>query len=144
MFKKILLPTDGSDQSDKAIAGAVDFAKTLGASIVGMTAVEPYSYANLSEYQPESPEDYEARHAKVAAARLAKIAAVAAKRGVKAETKTVHSFSPYEAIIKAATESGCDLIFMSSHGRRGLDALLLGSETQKVLTHSKIPVMVYR
>lgn len=144
MFKKILLPTDGSELSDKAIAGAVDFAKALGASIVGMTAVEPYSYANLSEYQPEAPEDYEARSAKLAAARLAKIADVAAKRGVKAETTSVHSFAPYEAIIKVATDQGCDLIFLSSHGRRGLDALLLGSETQKVLTHTKIPVMVYR
>ena len=89
MFKKILLPTDGSDQSDKAIAGAVDFAKTLSASMVGMTAVEPYSYSNLSEYRPETPEDYEARHAKVAAARLAKVADAAAKARGPAETKTV-------------------------------------------------------
>jgi len=144
MFKKILLPTDGSELSERAIVGAVEFAKALGASIVGMTVMQPYSYANLSEYRPETPEDYEARVSKVAAERLAKIANSSAQAGVKAQTLTALSFSPYEAVIKAAVDNGCDVIFMASHGRRGLDALLLGSETQKVLTHTTIPVMVYR
>jgi nucleotide-binding universal stress UspA family protein len=144
MFKKILLPTDGSELSAKAIAGAVDFAAKLGASIVALTVVEPYSYSSLSEYRPESIEDYEQRMEKVAQERLDKVAAAAKASGVPVQTVVAKSFSPYEAIIAAAKDNGCDVIFMASHGRRGLNAILLGSETQKVLTHSTIPVMVYR
>lgn len=144
MFKKILLPTDGSDLSAKAIAGGLEFAKALNAGVVGLTIVEPYSYSNLSEYRPETLDDYEQRMMKVAAERLGKVADAAAKAGVPVETMTAQSFSPYEAIIDTAKAKGCDVIFMSSHGRKGLTAVLLGSETQKVLTHSTIPVMVYR
>jgi nucleotide-binding universal stress UspA family protein len=144
MFKKILLPTDGSELSDKAIAGAMQMAAKLGARIVGLTVVEPYSYSSLSEYRPESFDDYEARMNEAAAERLAKVKSAAAAAGVAIETTTVKSFSPYEAIIETASKNGCDVIFMASHGRRGLNALLLGSETQKVLTHSTVPVMVYR
>jgi nucleotide-binding universal stress UspA family protein len=144
MFKKILLPTDGSDLSAKAIAGGLEFAKALNASVVGLTIVEPYSYSNLSEYRPETLDDYEQRMMKVAAERLGRVADAAAKAGVPVETMTAQSFSPYEAIIDTAKAKGCDVIFMSSHGRKGLSAVLLGSETQKVLTHSTIPVMVYR
>jgi nucleotide-binding universal stress UspA family protein len=144
MFKKILLPTDGSDLSAKAIAGGLEFAKALNAGVVGLTIVEPYSYSNLSEYRPETLDDYEQRMMKVAAERLGKVADAAAKAGVPVETMTAQSFSPYEAIIDTAKAKGCDVVFMSSHGRKGLSAVLLGSETQKVLTHSTIPVMVYR
>jgi nucleotide-binding universal stress UspA family protein len=144
MFKKILLPTDGSELSGKAIDGGLAFAKALGASVVGVTVIEPYSYSNLSEYRPESLDDYEQRMLKVAAERLGRVADAAARAGVRIETQTMKSFSPYEAIIDAAKSTGCDVIFMASHGRKGLSAVLLGSETQKVLTHSTIPVMVYR
>lgn len=144
MFKKILLPTDGTELSARAISGAVDMAKKLGAAIVGMTVIEPYSYSSLSEYRPESFEDYEVRMDKVALERLKSIEDAAKAAGVAVETKVAKSFSPYEAIIDLATKSNCDAIFMSSHGRRGLSAVLLGSETQKVLTHSTIPVLVYR
>ena len=144
MFKKILLPTDGSELSGKAINGGLAFAKALGASIVGLTVIEPYSYSNLSEYRPESLDDYEERTIKVAAVRLGQIADAAAKAGIPIETVTAKSFSPFEAIIETAKAQGCDVIFMASHGRKGLTAVLLGSETQKVLTHSTIPVMVYR
>lgn len=144
MFKRILLPTDGSELSSRAIAGAIDMAKKLGAKIVGVTVVEPYSYSSLSEYRPESYEDYEARMNKVAQDRLDGLAAAGKAAGVEVETKIVRSFSPYEAIIETAKKNECDAIFMASHGRRGLSAVLLGSETQKVLTHSTIPVLVYR
>ena len=144
MFKKILLPTDGSELSARAIAGAVDMAKKLGAKIVGMTVIEPYSYSSLSEYRPESFEDYEARMDKAAQERLEAIEAAAKAASVSVETKVAKSFSPYEAIIEMAQKNDCDAIFMASHGRRGLSAVLLGSETQKVLTHSTIPVLVYR
>lgn len=144
MFKKILLPTDGSELSAKATAGAIEFARQLGARIVALTVVEPYSYASLSEYRPESFDDYEARMSQAAAERLGTVAEAAKDAGLSIETAVVKSFSPYEAIIDAARQHGCDVIFMASHGRRGLNAVLLGSETQKVLTHSTIPVMVYR
>jgi nucleotide-binding universal stress UspA family protein len=144
MFKKILLPTDGSELSSRAISGAIDMAKKLGAKIVGMTVVEPYSYSSLSEYRPESYEDYEARMTKIAQERLDSLAAAGKAAGVEVETKIARSFSPYEAIIEMAKNNDCDAIFMASHGRRGLSAVLLGSETQKVLTHSTIPVLVYR
>jgi len=144
MFKRILLPTDGSELSARAISGAVDMAKKLGASIVGMTVVEPYSYSSLSEYRPESFDEYESRMDKIAQERLKSVEDAARAANVKVETQVVKSFSPYEAIIDLARKNECDAIFMSSHGRRGLSAVLLGSETQKVLTHSTIPVLVYR
>lgn len=144
MFKKILLPTDGTDLSTKAIEGGLEFARALKASVVGLTVIEPYSYSNLSEYRPETLDDYEQRMLKAAAERLGGVADAAARANVPFETVTMKSFSPFEAIIQTARERGCDVIFMASHGRKGLSAVLLGSETQKVLTHSTIPVMVYR
>jgi nucleotide-binding universal stress UspA family protein len=144
MFKKILLPTDGSELSDKAVQGALKMASQLGASVVGLTVVEPYSYSTLSEYRPETLEAFEARNAQAAEQRLASLVQAARDVKVPCETVTVKSFSPYEAIIETAKKNGCDVIFMASHGRRGLSAVLLGSETQKVLTHSTIPVLVYR
>ena len=144
MFKKFLLPTDGSELSVKAIQGAIKMASELGASVVGMTVVEPYSYSTLSEYRPETLEAFEARNAQAAEQRLAPIVKAAKEANVPCETASVKSFSPYEAIIETAKKHGCDVIFMASHGRRGLSAVLLGSETQKVLTHSKVPVLVYR
>jgi nucleotide-binding universal stress UspA family protein len=144
MFKKILLPTDGSELSAKAVQGALKMASQLGASVVGLTVVEPYSYSTLSEYRPETLEAFEARNAQAAEQRLASLVQAAKEAKVPCETVTVKSFSPYEAIIDTANKRGCDVIFMASHGRRGLSAVLLGSETQKVLTHSTIPVLVYR
>jgi len=144
MFKRILVPTDGSELSNKAIAAAIDLAKSLGATVVGMTTLEPYSYSNLSEYRPETLDDYESRMDQIGAERLGRIADAAARAGVPVETVAAKSFSPFEAIIDTAKGKSCDLIIMASHGRRGLNAVLLGSETQKVLTHTSIPVMVFR
>jgi len=144
MFKRILVPTDGTELSDKAIDGAVSLAKSLNAAIVGVTVIEPYSYSNLSEYRPETLEDYEARMAKAAAERLGRVTDRATAAGVGVQTVSMKSFTPFEAIIGTAAAEKCDLIIMASHGRRGLGAVLLGSETQKVLTHSTIPVMVLR
>lgn len=144
MFRKILLPTDGSELSGKAVQGALKMAGQLGASVVGLTVVEPYSYSTLSEYRPETLEAFEARNTQAAEQRLAPLIEAAKDAKVPCETVMVKSFSPYEAIIDTAKRTGCDVIFMASHGRRGLSAVLLGSETQKVLTHSTIPVLVYR
>lgn len=144
MFSRILVPTDGSDLSAKAARGAIEIAGRLKASIVGMTVVEPYAYTTLSEYRPEPAGEYENHVQAVARERLAPMEQEAKAAGVAIETTVARSFSPHEAIIDTARLRHCDVIFMASHGRRGLNAILLGSETQKVLTHSKIPVMVYR
>lgn len=144
MFTKILVPTDGSDLSIKAMRGAVQMAQRLNARIVGMTVVEPYAYTTLSEYQPEPASAYEQRVEAIARERLAVLEKDAKAANVEVETTVARSFSPFEAIIDTAKRRDCDAIFMASHGRRGLGAILLGSETQKVLTHSSIPVMVYR
>ena len=144
MYSKILIPTDGSELSDKALEAGVNFAKALGSSVVIATVIEPYSYSNLSEYRPESIDQYDSRVRELAQERLEEARELVEKKEVPCEVVAFKSFSPAEAIIDAATEYGCDLIFMASHGRQGLAAVLLGSETQKVLTHSKIPVMVYR
>lgn len=144
MYKRILVPTDGSPLSIEAVKGAARFAKPLGASVVLMTVIDPYSYTSLSEYRPESIDDYDERMREVAAERLSEARQVFEKEQIPVETLAIKSFSPAEAIMEASSEHDCDCIFMASHGRKGLAAVLLGSETQKVLTHSKLPVMVYR
>lgn len=140
MYKRILVPTDGSERSVKAVEGAARFARPLGATLVVMTVVEQYSYTNLAEYRPESDERVTAE----AEERLEAARKIAVAAGVEVKTVMVKSFSPAEAIIEQAEKNGCDIIFMASHGRKGIAAVLLGSETQKVLTHSHFPVMVYR
>ena len=144
MYKRILVPTDGSERSVKAVEGAARFARPLGATLVVMTVVEPYSYTNLAEYRPESIEQYDERVTAEAEERLEAARKIAVAAGVEVKTVMVKSFSPAEAIIEQAEKNGCDIIFMASHGRKGIAAVLLGSETQKVLTHSNFPVMVYR
>ena len=144
MYKRILVPTDGSERSVKAVEGAARFARPLGATLVVMTVVEPYSYTNLAEYRPESIEQYDERVTAEAEERLEAARKIAVAAGVEVKTVMVKSFSPAEAIIEQAEKNGCDIIFMASHGRKGIAAVLLGSETQKVLTHSRFPVMVYR
>ena len=144
MYNRILVPTDGSELSDKALEAAADFAKALGSSIVIITVIEPYSYTNLSEYRPESIDQYDSRVKEMAQERLEIARELVEKKDINCEVVAFKSFCPAEAIIDAANEYNCDLIFMASHGRQGFAAVLLGSETQKVLTHSKIPVMVYR
>ena len=139
MYKKILVPIDGSELSYKAVAGAASFAKSLGAQVYVLTVIEPYSYTNLSEYRPESIEQYDQRVKDQAKEYLDQAYEYFRRAQVEAVTCSKKSFSPSEAIMDVAEE-----LFMASHGRKGLAAVLLGSETQKVLTHSKIPVMVYR
>ena len=144
MYKRILVPTDGSERSVKAVEGAARFARPLGATLVVMSVVEPYSYTNLAEYRPESIEQYDERVTAEAEERLEAARKIAVAAGVEVKTVMVKSFSPAEAIIEQAEKNGCDIIFMASHGRKGIAAVLLGSETQKVLTLSHFPVMVYR
>ena len=144
MYKRILVPTDGSERSIKAVEGAAKFATPLGAALIVMTVVEPYSYTHLAEYRPESIEQYDERVTEEAHARLEEAKKLCESLGVEAKTVMTKSFSPAEAVIEQAEKNDCDIIFMASHGRKGIAAVLLGSETQKVLTHSQIPVMVFR
>ena len=147
MFKRILLPTDGSDLSKKAIKKGIDFAKSINAKVVGFFSPEDYRALMYSEYIPPSllsQEEFETNTKKTAEKHLAVIEKAAKAAGVPFEGYYLSSIAPWEAIVEAAKKKRCDLIFMASHGRTGLGALVLGSQTTKVLTHSKVPVLVYR
>jgi len=147
-FKNILVPTDGSELSLGAVDRAIQFARETGAKIIGFHAVEdmhpmPGAYVNIAELKAQI--NFPERAAAVAREFLGKIEERA--KAASVECRTLHEVTtkhPYEAIIDAANANGCDLIFMASHGRRGIQAVVMGSETVKVLTHSKIPVLVYR
>jgi nucleotide-binding universal stress UspA family protein len=145
MFKHLLLPTDGSELSEAAIRKGVQFAKTINAKVTGFYVMPEF---HVFTYRTEMLEDTKEQFAKDCKAHadqfLAVIEKAAKAAGVACDTAVVTSDHTYEAIIKAAEKKGCDLIMMASHGRSGVQGLLLGSETHKVLTHSKIPVLVYR
>jgi nucleotide-binding universal stress UspA family protein len=147
MFKKILVPTDGSELSKKAAKKGIEFAKSIGAGVVGFFSPEDYRALMYSEYIPPSllsQEEFEANARKAAERNLAYIEKQAAGMGVPYEGYFLSAIAPWEAIVEAAKKKKCDLIFMASHGRTGLAGLVLGSQTTKVLTHSKVPVVVYR
>ena len=147
MFKHILVPTDGSALSTDTVKRAVAFAKEASAKITFFYAKPDYPVAFYGEgalIDPSTPEKFAQMADKQAQEILDAAAQEAKTAGVSNATVSAVSDIPYEAIIEAASASGCDLIFMASHGRRGISGLLLGSETQKVLTHSKTPVLVYR
>ena len=145
MFKHILLPTDGSPLSEAAVRRAVQFAKTINARVTGFCVVTALRYVGWdAEIGPEFKKQAEAAVQAAVTQNLLAIEAAAKEAGVPCDTAWERGDQPYEAIIEAAQTRGCDLIIMASHGRAGVRALLLGSETQKVLTHSKIPVLIYR
>ena len=145
MFKHILIPTDGADLSRKAVIYGVQLAKTIGARVTAITVSEPYRVASMDAVLvAETPDEHEAQSARVAERALEQARMAAEAADVAIETvREVHD-QPYRAIIDCARARGCDLVVMASHGRRGVAALLVGSETNKVLTHSTIPVLVYR
>ena len=145
MFRNILLPTDGSPLSEAAILSGIQFAKTLNARVTGFCVIPKLRYFSFdSEVGPEFKKQAAAAVQAEVNKNLLAIEKAAKEAGVPCETAQEKSDQPYEAIIEAAQKRECDLIIMASHGRRGVQGLLLGSETQKVLTHSKIPVLVYR
>jgi nucleotide-binding universal stress UspA family protein len=147
MFKHILVPTDGSELSRETARRAVSFAREAGARITAFYAKPEYPVSYYGEgalIDPTTPEKFAELAERQATETLDFVAGLCESAGVPVDRLSMTSDIPYQAIIDAATEAGCDLIFMASHGRRGFTALLLGSETNKVLTHSKIPVLVYR
>ena len=145
MFKNILVPTDGSDLAAKAVEQGVLFAKEIGAKITAVTVTEPSNFLSVSPTQLEyTPIEYQKHARAYAETVLGTVSDAAKSAGVVCDTLHVEHEQVYEAIIEAAEARRCDLIVMASHGRRGVSAVVLGSETVKVLTHSKIPVLVYR
>ena len=147
MFKHILVPTDGSKLSAKAAKQAVKLAKSLGAKITAFHAAPNVSSTYYGDgYILRVPSaEAQAEFAEKQALKCLSVVEVEAEvEKVPCEVFHVISDSPYEAIIDAAKKKKCDLIFMASHGRRGLSGLVLGSETHKVLIHSKIPVLICR
>lgn len=147
MFKHILIPTDGSRLSRKAIASGVKFARSIGAKVTGLFAAPPATPVVYEDFVPVgymTPEAHARLIERTAAKYLGVIAETARRAGVRCKCLHVTNDFPADAILAVAKKNKCDLIFMASHGRRGLAGVLLGSETQKVLTHSKIPVLVCR
>ena len=147
MFKHILVPTDGSQLSLDTVRRAVGFAREAGARVTFFFAKPDYPVAFYGEgalIDPTTPEKFAEMAEQQSKDILGKAEALASEAGVACTSRSSTSDIPYMAIIEAAQDAGCDLIFMASHGRRGISGLLLGSETQKVLTHSTIPVLVYR
>lgn len=147
MFKHILIPTDGSELSKATAQRAVSFAKESGARVTVFYAKPEYPIAYFGEgalIDPTTPEKFAELADQQATEYLSEIEGWCKDAGIVCGTVSAVSDVPYEAIIEAAEKSGADLIFMASHGRRGISGFLLGSETNKVLTHSKIPVLVYR
>lgn len=147
MFKHILIPTDGSRVAAKAVRAGIAFARETGARVTGYYALEPVPVRIYGEgYIPDAKmiAEFERRSRASAAKHVTAIARTARKAGVRCETLLTKAVTPYEGIVEAARKRKCDVIFMASHGHRGLMRLALGSVTAKVLTHSKVPVLVYR
>jgi nucleotide-binding universal stress UspA family protein len=147
MYAHLFLPTDGSKLSDKAVAHGIALAKALRARVTVFYASPDYPmpiYAEGVIFEPVSKREYAKQAAESAQKVLDRAAAKAKAAGVECATAHVIAAAPWEAIIAAAKKSKCDCIVMASHGRRGISALLLGSETMKVLTHGKLPVIVVR
>jgi nucleotide-binding universal stress UspA family protein len=144
MFKRILVPTDGSDITMKAVDTSIKLAGSLGAEVYTISVKEPFPYSAISEMQPTPPQEVVDAQERIAANRVQAVMELCGAAAVPCHTHTVEALHPWEAIIDHAKRLDCDLLVMASHGRRGVSALLLGSETQKVLTHSKIPVLIVR
>ncbi len=145
MFRHILIPIDGSALSEKALRNGLGLAKSLNARVTVLTVVEPFHVLSLAPQQLADTEAAYKRHAYAAAtAVLTEADKLAQEMSVAYETLRLEHDDPHQAIIDTAEKKGCDLIAMSSHGRRGVAAVVLGSVTAKVLTRSSVPVLVYR
>jgi nucleotide-binding universal stress UspA family protein len=148
MFKHILLPTDGSKLSERAVKTGLQFAKSIKAAVTAVHVIPEFRMVVeegfVSPVGAELKQRFEKESREHAKKMLAKVEKAADDAGVKCTAVSVVGDYPYQRIIEVAKKNKCDLIMMASHGRRGISSLLLGSETAKVLTHSKIPVLVVR
>ena len=139
MYRHILISTDGSELAESAVTHGLSLAKSVGAKVTVIIVEEPFNWLPLVEAGA-----LEEVAKKLAGSTLNRAANAAKQAGVSCDTLQVEDAQPYQAIIAAATDRGCDLIVMASHGRSGLSAILLGSVTNKVLTYTKTPVLVCR
>ena len=145
MFHRILVPTDGSAVTSKAVATAIDLLKASpGGSLFTISVKEPFPYSAISEMQPVPPQEFYDAQERTAAGRVQAAADAARAAGLTCHAHTVEAVHPWEAILDHAKAQGCDVIVMASHGRRGVAAMLLGSETSRVLLHTTLPVLVVR
>lgn len=144
MFKRILVPTDGSDITAKAVNTAISLARGSGAQLFTISVKEPFPYSAISEMQPVPPQEFYDAQERIAAQRVKAVQQACMDAGLSCAAHTVEALHPWEAILDHAKRNDCDLIVMASHGRRGVAALLLGSETQRVLIHSTIPVLIVK
>ena len=146
MFKHILISTDGSPASQKAAKAGIALARALGAKVTAYSALEEPQLFYAEGYVPTQREidGFLQRAREVGQKRVDAIGKMAKAAGVPFAAVVTKAYSPYEGIIAVARKRKCDVIFMASHGRRGLSKLIMGSVTQKVLTHTRIPVVVYR
>lgn len=144
MYKKILVPTDGSEASQQAVAAALEIARLAAAEIVVLSVAEPYPLVSAEAAMAIDMGVEKEQRQQVAQAIVDRVAEAARSAGVPCQTVVAYSTLPHEAIMDTATQNGCDLIFMGSHGKRGLSRLLAGSVTQNVLAHANIAVMVLR
>jgi nucleotide-binding universal stress UspA family protein len=145
MYKRILLPTDGTEFCERAIRHGIALAKLLQGKVVGVTVTQPlHSAVPRSMIPKDIAGIIHSETVKLADEKLAVVERLAREAGVEVENVRHSNDHPWEAIVQTAKDKNCDLIVMASHGRRGVSALVLGSETQKVLTHSTVPVLVVR
>ena len=149
MYKHILIPTDGSDFAQKGVEHGLALAKALGSAVTIVVATDPMPMAGLAlgagwVATPIAMSEYEEMQKKFAEETLAAAQSAAGKAGVMADHLHVPDARAADAILETAEARGCDLIVMASHGRRGVERMLLGSQTAEVLSHSKLPVLVVR
>lgn len=145
MYKHLLVPTDGSPVAAKAFQAAVSFAAQTGARVTGYYAIEDMNLHHVGAHlNKELIAEFDRRAHEAAEQHVAEIGAIAKAAGVSFDWQVSRATQPHEGIIEAATKCDADIIFMASHGHRGLTGLIVGSVTQKVLSHSKIPVLVFR
>ncbi|HXX06592.1 MAG TPA: universal stress protein [Pseudolabrys sp.] len=146
MYRHILIPTDGSELAEHAVTNGLSLAKSVGAKVTVIIVEEPFDWLGVSETRAKQALEELAKYTeqvkKHASSVLIRVADAAKQTGVPCNTIQVENARPYQAIIATAADKGCDLIVMASHGRGGLSAVVLGSVTNKVLTHTNIPVLV--
>ena len=145
MYKHLLIATDGSDLAQKAVGQGLALARALGAKALVITVTEPWRSVVAGELAVTFPiEEYEQRSAASATKILGGVVEVARKLGISCDTLHVKDQFAAEGIVETAKSAGCDLIVMASHGRRGLSRMLLGSQANKVVMLSTVPVLICR
>jgi len=144
MFKRILVSTDRSDLSNKAIHAAIDLAKDSGAKLVAVTVVAPYKFAGMAGYHNEGFDSHHSEAMVHAEECLHDLREAARSADVDCDVVTKETDTPWEGIVEVAQEQHCDLIVMATRPRSGLQALISRSQTQEVIRHSPLPVLVYR